>query len=600
VRRILAALAVLVALAVLAGFAPPASAAPVTYVAPVSGPVVDPFRPPSTQYGAGNRGLEYATAPGSVARASAPGRVTFAGQVGGALHVVVQHADGVRTSYSFLRSINVRVGQVLQQNDPVGTTNDTFHFGARIGDAYVDPAILIASGPAQVHLVPDGEFEEKGAHDDRFALGRSVIDHLGSIGGRAYDWVRANGGSGIGMIVPNPAAIAGAFDRLGRRRYAVARGATGASRTALRRLGRELTLFARKVRDGTIDLARVASGAIDDATRFTALKLMGLLDQIVNMGEWAGPFAALAAALADIIQAWAEPCTPDDVKPPPMLMGQNRIAVFVAGLGSHARYQHAPETLSSEVDATGLGYAPENVIDFSYVGGRHPEAYTSRDTTGDLRDDARNLRDLLDEIAKEHPGAQVDIIAHSQGGLITREALAHDYDGPDHELPSIAHVVTLATPHHGADIATEAAWLRWSAEGRAIQQLARAKFKPFDLVGPGVAQLSETSDFIDRLNHRPLPDGIAFTSIASATDITVPAVRARLAGATNVIVDADPGFPPAHSHSSIKQSPGARRELRLAIGDAPPTCQMVVATAARAFSGAVIATAEDPASVVTP
>jgi hypothetical protein len=598
VRRILAALAVLVALAVLAGFAPPASAAPVTYVAPVSGSVVDPFRPPSTQYGAGNRGLEYATAPGSVARASAPGRVTFAGQVGGALHVVIQHADGVRTSYSFLRSINVRVGQVLQQNDPVGTTNDTFHFGARIGDAYVDPAILIASGPAQVHLVPDGEFAEKGAHDDRFALGRFVIDHVGSIGASAYDWVGAN--SGGDTIVLSPGQIAGAFDRLGRRAYALARQATGASRSALRRLGRELTLFARKVRDGTIDLARFASGAIDDATRFTALKLMGLLDRIVNMGEWAGPFAALAAALADIIQAWAEPCTPKDVKEPPMLMAQNRIAVFVAGLGSHAHYQHAPETLSSELDATGLGYAPENVIDFSYVGGRHPEAYTSRDTTGDLRDDARNLRDLLDEIAKEHPGAQVDIIAHSQGGLITREALAHDYDGPDHALPPIAHVVTLATPHHGADLATEAAWLRWSAEGRAIQQLARAKFTPFDIGGPGVAQLAETSDFIDRLNHRPLPDGIAFTSIASATDVTVPAVRARLAGASNVIVDANPGFPPLHSHSSIKQSSGALRELRLAIGDAPPTCQMVLATAARAFSGAGIATAEDPASVVIP
>ena len=80
----------------------------------------------------------------------------------------------------------------------------------------------------------------------------------------------------------------------------------------------------------------------------------------------------------------------------------------------------------------------------------------------------------------------------------------------------------------------------------------------------------------------------------------MPAVRARLAGATNVIVDADPGFPPVHSHSGIKQSPGALCELRLAIGDAPPTCQMVLASAARAFSGAVIATAEDPASVLTP
>ena len=68
----------------------------------------------STPYGAGNRGLEYSTTPGGPAHASAPGRVTFAGQVGGQLHVVVQHADGVRTSYSFLRTIAVRAGPDTQ------------------------------------------------------------------------------------------------------------------------------------------------------------------------------------------------------------------------------------------------------------------------------------------------------------------------------------------------------------------------------------------------------------------------------------------------------------------------------------------------------
>jgi alpha-beta hydrolase superfamily lysophospholipase len=591
VRRSFAALAVLVGIAVLAGFAPPASAAPVTYVAPVNGPVIDPFRPPSTPYGSGNRGLEYSTTPGGVARASAPGRVTFAGQVGGALHVVIQHADGVRTSYSFLRSIEVRSGQVMRQNDPVGTTNDTFHFGARIGDAYVDPAILIESGPARVHLIPDGEFTEEGAHHDSRALGRFVADRAATVDQHSYTWAGAGEPSLVGA--PGAAEFADSIDRLASHAFRLARGASGGSRAALLRLGRQLLAFARDVRNGAVDLAHAAFDA-------TTNGLVGLLDQIVNMGEWAGPLAALAAALADIIEAWARPCTPEDVAPPPMPMPQNRIAVFVAGLGSHARYQHAPETLSSELDAAALGYAPENTIDFSYRGGRHPEAYDARDTTRDLRDDARDLRDLLDEIAKEHPGAQVDLIAHSQGGLIVREALAHDYDGPGHELPSIAHVVTLATPHHGADGATTAAWLRWSAEGRAIRALAKRQFGSFDLTRPGVAQLSETSQFIDRINHRSLREGVAYTSIASAMDMTVPAVRTRLAHAANVIVDAAPSNPLTGSHSTIKQSPAARREVRLAIADAPPTCHAVADTAARAFTGAAIATLEDPASAVTP
>jgi hypothetical protein len=588
VRRLFAALAVLVAIAVLAGFAPPASAAPVTYIAPVSAPVTDPFRPPSTPYGAGNRGLQYGTTPGQVVRASAPGRVTFAGQVGGALHVVLQHADGVRTSYSFLRSITVRVGQTVRQSDTVGTASDTpFHFGARIGDAYVDPAILIAAGPAQVHLIPDGEYAEKGAHRDFTALGRFVLDHAGSIARGAYEWAAA-GAKGMTL---GAGRVADALDQLGRRALELADRATGAAADALRRLGREFTSLAGDIRNGTFDLMQLALRAADEATQATAKRLVGFLDQVVNMGEWAGPFAALAAALADIIERWVEPCTPEDVAPPEMPARQNRIAVFVAGLGSHSSGQHASENLSSELGAMALGYWPQNTYDFSYRGGRNPAPYEAKDTTRDLRDDARDLRDLLDQIAREHPGAQVDLIAHSQGGLIAREALAHDYDSPEHQLPPIGHVVTLATPHHGADAATAAAWLRWTAEGQAMQRLAKEMFTSFDLTGPGVAQLSETSQFIDRINQRSLREGVAYTSITSPTDLTVPAVRARLANADNVIIDADPRA--FGSHSSIKQSPFAFREVQLAIADAPPTCQPVWKNATRAFAGAIVATGED-------
>ncbi|MBV8386955.1 MAG: M23 family metallopeptidase, partial [Acidimicrobiia bacterium] len=42
--------------------------------------------------------MDYATAPGTEVRAAADGEVVFAGQVGGTLHVVVLHGDGIRTS----------------------------------------------------------------------------------------------------------------------------------------------------------------------------------------------------------------------------------------------------------------------------------------------------------------------------------------------------------------------------------------------------------------------------------------------------------------------------------------------------------------------
>jgi len=134
------------------------SLAAVVYQPPVDAPVVDPFRPPPTPYAAGNRGIDYATGPGARVGAAADGTVVFSGMVGGSLHVVVRHADGVRTSYSYLRSARVHRGDRVVRGEPVGTAGERFHFGARIGETYIDPALLFGGGgPPRVHLVPDRE-----------------------------------------------------------------------------------------------------------------------------------------------------------------------------------------------------------------------------------------------------------------------------------------------------------------------------------------------------------------------------------------------------------------------------------------------------------
>ena len=120
---------------------------------PVDAPIADPFRPPAGPYGPGNRGLDYDTAPGDVVHASAAGTVVFAGPVAGALHVTVRHADGVRTTYSFLREVRTTLGATVAAGDAVGLAGEHLHFGARIGDAYFDPAALFG-GPATVELLP--------------------------------------------------------------------------------------------------------------------------------------------------------------------------------------------------------------------------------------------------------------------------------------------------------------------------------------------------------------------------------------------------------------------------------------------------------------
>ena len=124
------------------------------YLPPVDAPVVDPFRPPSTPFSSGNRGLEYETVPGQAVGAVGAGEVVFAGRVGPSRHVTILHPDGLRSSYSYLDEILVVVGQQVSTGDSVGRAGPRLHLGIRAGSAYLDPAALFAAAAATPRLVP--------------------------------------------------------------------------------------------------------------------------------------------------------------------------------------------------------------------------------------------------------------------------------------------------------------------------------------------------------------------------------------------------------------------------------------------------------------
>jgi murein DD-endopeptidase MepM/ murein hydrolase activator NlpD len=128
----------------------------VAYRMPTPAPVVDGFRPPPLPWLAGNRGVDFATVPGDPVAAAADGEVLFAGAVGGDLHVTVGHADGLRTSYSFLGSVAVAVGEQVSAGATIGTAAGMFHFGVRdpLG-VYLDPLALFSRPVAR--LVPGGD-----------------------------------------------------------------------------------------------------------------------------------------------------------------------------------------------------------------------------------------------------------------------------------------------------------------------------------------------------------------------------------------------------------------------------------------------------------
>jgi murein DD-endopeptidase MepM/ murein hydrolase activator NlpD len=125
------------------------------YSPPVDAPVTDPFRAPATPYGPGNRGLEYATTPGTEARAIGTGTVTFAGRVAGRGVVTVEHPDGLRSSLTGLAEVRVAAGDRVERGAVLGTTAAVLHLGVRRGDEYLDPALLFADGPPRhAVLVP--------------------------------------------------------------------------------------------------------------------------------------------------------------------------------------------------------------------------------------------------------------------------------------------------------------------------------------------------------------------------------------------------------------------------------------------------------------
>ncbi len=437
----------------------------VGYRPPVDGPIVDRFRPPFERWGPGNRGVDYRVAPGTPVAASAPGEVVFAGPVGGDLHVVVLHADGLRSSYSFLASIVVRRGQLVAAGERLGTAGELVHFGVRDGDRYLDP-LAVMEGRRSIQLLPDRE------------------------------------------AGPAAEAVEGA-----------------ALAAALRQPPRQLPG----------QLLSAGGTGVPEAWR-------GWLHYGVELTT---PVSVRAAAAVADWRALRRRCTPDDVEPP--ARRARRLAVLVAGLGSTSR-----TSAVRAVETSALGYAPGDIVLFSYRGGTAADKpYRASDTTDDLRLTGSRLHALVSALAASHPGVPVDVVAHSQGGLVARIAVL---EGAPADL-----TVTLGSPHGGADLATAAAMVAAVSSGDVA------------FGSTSVLQMAETSSLMRELAERPLPSGISFVSIAARGDLVVPPLRSRVRDAANVTVTLPPPY--ATVHRRLPGSPEATREISLALAGLPPTCQ---------------------------
>jgi murein DD-endopeptidase MepM/ murein hydrolase activator NlpD len=121
------------------------------HAVPLYGELVRPYDAPDNPFAPGHRGVKVGAEVGTPVRASDGGVVSFAGVVVDNRAVTVDHGGGLVTTYSYLATIEVSRGDVVEQGDVVGTLGEGkpgedlpphVHLSARRDGVYFDPLEL--------------------------------------------------------------------------------------------------------------------------------------------------------------------------------------------------------------------------------------------------------------------------------------------------------------------------------------------------------------------------------------------------------------------------------------------------------------------------
>ena len=421
--------------------------------------------------------------PATSVRASAAGTVVFAGPVAGSLHVTIRHADGVRTSYSFLQTVVAAVGAPVSAGDVVGTAGEHLHFGARVGDAYVDPAVLFSVATATVELLPFEVPPGSTPQDEARALLEVAIDEgdgqPAAALGPALRWLRRRVGDGFEVLGPltGPAGVAG---------------------------------FRRG-----LDVA----GELADRLLFPP-----------PCSQGAPPVRPAASSGASASAAGSS---------------RPRVAVTVAGLGSTSE-----SAAIDDLRATDLGYDEGRVraVQLRRRAHARPCGSRSRAPARPSVHVGRHPGRLPASPAIASPTSSKRCAPPSPGHRRRLRPLARWAGGPARAGSSstgagstsvaLGVVVTLASPHGGADLATAVSGAADAPRaGPALDVAADVLDLGLDPDAPVVDQLSEGSDAGPTSWPAPAcPTASRLLSIAARGDLVVPSPHTRVAGATDVTV----------------------------------------------------------------
>ena len=201
--------------------------------------------------------------------------------------------------------------------------------------------------------------------------------------------------------------------------------------------------------------------------------------------------------------------------------------------------------------------------------------FDAADSQQSIGTSADHLGVLLQSVAIAQPGVPIDVVGHSQGGVVAR--LAVERSSAENQLPSeVQTLVTVSSPQQGAPLATGVVALGDTPGGAAALSQLRAAGVAENLDNrlPALADLAETSATMDELHTRQVPRGVRFVTIGGSGDLVVPGSTAGDSAADASIILPTPMGKEAHS--SLPSTPAAKREIGLAVARMGPTCQTFV------------------------
>lgn len=156
----------------------------------------------------------------------------------------------------------------------------------------------------------------------------------------------------------------------------------------------------------------------------------------------------------------------------------------------------------------------------------HLSIATFSDSFGSNEEHSAEIGEAIEVLARRTGSRQVDIVAHSMGGLAVRHFLEQQ------PSPAVRRVIFLGTPHRGTVVAV----LAW---------------------GEGAREMEPGSEFLERLNQAPATwNDVEMLAIRSPLDLLViPGSSAILPGARNEEVCCP-------THQGLLDDPEAFRRIR--------------------------------------